>query len=380
MDVRPIATGLLLAMTVPAAAAPFVAGEPQSLAARIAESRAAVIVRPAEPNGEPEVAAEPVWTVVNVLHDETGTVVPGQSIHPRPAPPADANCALLLSYSDRTVENCALSNEAAAYLRSLPMLDADAATRLKFAGTHLKADDPLMAADAFAILAGLSMKEFRQHHELLPRDVLAELIAEDSTPPERVGLYGFLLGLCGTADDAPRLRRRLFNGEGFAGGADGVAAGYLLLTGEEGLADLESHVLMTAHTSPLLAASVLEALAFLRTCPQGSFTDGRLQQAACCGLVRPDVADLAIGHLAASKSWASLPEVAELITVCDPNTDQGRASQVAATRFLLECRRDGEAAPELRSVASRLLDEIAVTDSDLLRRATRLSGMPPQRH
>lgn len=377
MDVRTpaIVTGLLCVMAVPVAAAPFVAGEPESLSTRISGSRAAVIVRPTD-------ATDPGsgWTVVAVLHDETRAVSVGQTLQPRPAPPAGSEMALLLSNRDRTVVSIAMSDAAAAYVQSLPAEDAAGEKRLRHALRHLDHDEPLVADDAFAMLSSFSVADFDRHRRLLPRDRLVELLEDDKTPNDRIALTGYLLGLCGEAEDAKRLRRRLLTCEGFATGADGVAAGYLLLTGEEGLADLETHVLMTDHTPPLVAGAVLEAIRYLRSQPNGPFSSERLRQAACCGLVRHDVADLAVGHLAAAKEWEALGEVAALLEATDPNTDRGRAGQVAAVRFLLECRRDADASPELRTAAVRLLDEIAVTDSDLIRRATHLSGMPPRRH
>ncbi|MGC1276323.1 MAG: hypothetical protein WBC44_21680 [Planctomycetaceae bacterium] len=377
MDVRTpaIATGLLCVMAVPAVAAPFVAGDPVSLSARISDSRAAVIVRPVD-------AADPGsgWTVVAVLHDGTGAVSVGQTLQPRPAPATGTDLALLLSNRNRTVVSISISDEAAAYVQSLPAADAAGEKRLQHALRHLDHGEPLIAGDAFAVLSSFTAADFDRHRRLLPRDRLVELIEDDETPGDRIALSGYLLGLCGTAEDAKRLRRRLLTCEGFATGADGVAAGYLMLTGEEGLADLETHVLMTENTPPLVAGAVLEAVRFLRSQPNGPFSAERLRLAACCGLVRHDVADLAVGHLAAAKEWDALSEVATLLNATDPNADRGRAGQVAAVRFLLECRRDTDASPDLRTTAARLLDEIAVTDADLIRRATHLSGMPPRRH
>ncbi|HEX6986463.1 MAG TPA: hypothetical protein VF170_13855, partial [Planctomycetaceae bacterium] len=80
MDVRPCAAAVLFVLTaLPAFAAPFVAGDPQSLSTRIAASRAAVIVRPATVDG-----AESVWIIVAVLHDASETVAVGQTVRPRP--------------------------------------------------------------------------------------------------------------------------------------------------------------------------------------------------------------------------------------------------------------------------------------------------------
>src|SRR5699024_9415111 len=97
-------------------AAPFVSGEPQRLSAQIAASRAAIIARPGKTR-DPQTS----WTISSVLKDSTGNVVAGTSIRPKPAPPGEARSALLISNADRTVAVRALTDEAAAYLKSLPV-------------------------------------------------------------------------------------------------------------------------------------------------------------------------------------------------------------------------------------------------------------------
>jgi hypothetical protein len=374
MDVRStvLATGLMCAMVVPAPAAPFVAGEPPTLARQIADSRAAVVVKPVAEKGR--------WEVVDILHDETGSVAAGQLLSPRPAPPDAAEIALLLSNRDRSVVSQAVSRESLAYLRTLPAADSAARTRMSHAASHLDDADPHVAADVFAVLAGCTIDELQSSHDLLPRESLRRRVEDRTTPGDRLGLHAYLLGLCGTADDAAALRSLLLSSDPPVQGTDGVAAGYLLLAGDDGLADLETQVLLTDHTSPLIVAGVLDAIEFLRKCDHDTLSNDRLRQAACCGLQRCDAADLAIGHLAAAGEWSTLPEVVRLLEPMDGNGDRGRACQVAAVRFLLDCRRDDTAAIEHRRAANQLLEKIAASDADLFRRASILSGEPRQRH
>ncbi|MDQ3332695.1 MAG: hypothetical protein M3552_18955 [Planctomycetota bacterium] len=351
------------------AAAPFVQSQPPRLSEQIATARAAVIVR-AEIAGDPKTA----WAVTKILKDASGTVAVGKLIHPRPAPSNDARLALLISNADRSISATAISDEAAAYLASLPRNDDAVERRFRHAIDHLDRADPVIAADVFAELAMIDRAALEAQRARLPADVLRKLVDESATSGEQLGLYGYLLGLCGEPADAGRLRQRFLNADGFAGGADGLAAGYWLLAGEQGLATLETHVLLSEHKSPLHAAAMFEALRFFRDCEGSPFSRERLRNAACCGFTRPDTADLAIGYLVAGREWDALPRVIELLDVEDTDPTRQRAVQVMAVRYLLECRRDADTTPDNRVLAGNALSQISVTDPDLMRRATHLAG------
>lgn len=353
-------------------AAPFVYGQPARLGVQIAESRAAVLVRSAA-----EPAAASTWLIETILKDATGSVKTGQQIRPHPAPPAETQHALVISQADRRVATIALSQTAAAYLATLPRPDDPVEKRFTFALTHLTDADPLIAADAFAELASFDRKTLASFRQKLSPEVFRKLINDPNTSGERLGLYGYLLGLCGDASDAEGLRQRFLNAEPFAGGADGLAAGYLLLAGEPGLASLETHVFSSDEPSPLLAAAFFEALHFFRSCDDGPFPRDRLTQAACCGFRRPETADLAVGHLVAAREWNAMPRVIELLNVADDNLDRKRAVQVIAVRFLIECRRDSDTTALNRALASKALSHVGHQDPDLLRRAMHLAGEVP---
>jgi hypothetical protein len=373
MDVRRsllIAACLLATPQLARPAAPFVSGEPQRFATQIAAARAAIIARPGK-------AADPQasWTIASVLKDSTGNVVAGTSIRPKPAPPADARSALLISNADRTVVMRALTDEAAAYLLSLPRADKAVGQRFDHAIKHLRSTDAMISADVFAELASFERTAFEKLRDHLPADVLRSLIDDPATTGERLGLYGYMLGLCGHVDDANRLLERFLSADGIASGADGLAAGYLLLAGEPGLATLEMHVLLSDTKSPLLAASLFEALRFFRDSENGPFRRDRLSQCACCGLTRPDTADLAIGYLVAAREWSTLPRVVDALDATDPDPTRKRAVQVMVVRFLLECRRDVDTTAANRVLAGSALSRIASADPDLMRRAEHLAGV-----
>jgi len=353
-------------------AAPFVHGAPTRLAIQIADSRAAVIARRTRASDGMD-----VWSIETILHDTTNGVKTGQQIRPQPAPPAEAKLALVISHRDRTVSAVPLSQAAADYVKALPRSEEPAERRLTRALVHLADADALIAADVFARIAALDRTTLESLRAELPADALRKLIDDPHTSGERLGLYGYLLGLCGDQSDADRLRQRFLNAEPFAGGADGLAAGYLLIASEPGLATLETQVLLADDVSPLLAAALFDALRFIRETKDGSISRERLTQAVCCGFRRPDTADLAVGYLVAAREWSAMPRVIELLDARDDNPDRKRAVQVVAIRYLLECRRDTDTTAANRAIASKALAHIGGQDPDLLRRATHLAGEVP---
>jgi hypothetical protein len=285
--------------------------------------------------------------------------------------------ALVISHADRTVSAVALSAAAADYVRALPLSEEPAERRLTAPLDLLGETDALIAADVFARLAALDRKTLESLRSELPADALRKWIDNPHTPGERLGLYGYLLGLCGDSSDADRLRRRFLEAEPFAGGADGLVAGYLSLAGESGLATLETHVLLSDECSPLLAAALFDALRFFREREKSPFSRERLTQAACCGFSRPDTADLAVGYLVASREWNAMPRVIELLDAKDGDPDRKRAVQVITVRYLLECRRDTDTSATNRAMALKALSTIGEKDPDLLRRAMHLAGEIP---
>lgn len=377
MDVRlaALAGSLFLSLSTANAGAPFVQGVPQPLCAEIESSRAAVVAS-AVRIGEPSAG----WRVERILHDTTGKVSVGQTIHPEGVQVDGAARILVVSRIDRTVMSRVLSEEADVYLKALPLTTASNEERFRYGVRYLGSDDDLIAEDAYSLFSQLSQAEILKFRDSLPADKLRELINADDTPCHRLGLYGYLLALCDDPRDASWLRRRLLREEELASGADGLAAGYLLLAGEEGLADLESTLLIAEQGSPMLVAGFFEALTFLETAHPMLFSRNRLQQAGVCALGRMDTADLAIGYLARSRYWESMPAVTALLNSEDTNLDRRRAVQVASVRFLLECQRDTDTTLATRAKAKDLLGRVAELDSDLLRRASQLAGeLPAQR-
>ena len=106
---------------------------------------------------------------------------------------------------------------------------------LKFYATHLNSDDPEISQDSFLEFAKTSDTHVEQIAKHLNPEVVRACLTNPKTPIERIGVFAYLLGLCGTAQDGESLRLRLestdkTNHETFGG----LLTGFVMLKPEAG--------------------------------------------------------------------------------------------------------------------------------------------------
>jgi hypothetical protein len=93
--------------------------------------------------------------------------------------------------------------EVAEYLRkSLKIEDRERNKMLQFFFQHVDSANPDIAADAFHEFAKASDQEIFSVAKSLAPAKVRKLLKDPGTPPERVGIFAFLLGACGTKEDA----------------------------------------------------------------------------------------------------------------------------------------------------------------------------------
>src|SRR5262249_35925960 len=96
------------------------------------------------------------------------------------------------------------------YLKAAVQLDdRDPVPKLGFLFAQLEARDPTIAADAFFEFARASDTEILKAREKFDAAVMRRLIASPTTPEERLGVFAFVLGVCGGSDDAAFLAAML---------------------------------------------------------------------------------------------------------------------------------------------------------------------------
>jgi hypothetical protein len=111
----------------------------------------------------------------------------------------------------------------------------DRTEELLFFFRYLDHADREVATDAYTEFARSSDADVARVARRLSPDKLRRILQDEKTPPERLGLFAFLLGGCGGDGDAELLRSLIVTpSPRTAGGLDGLLAGYIQLRPKEG--------------------------------------------------------------------------------------------------------------------------------------------------
>jgi hypothetical protein len=219
-------------------------------------------------------------------------------------------------------EHLAISALAADYLRRMPAREVPQSERLAWYAAYLECRDAEVAGDAWAEFGGSSYTDVKANRHLFQPELLRQWIADPLMSPERLGLYGLMLGLSGGVEDAEFLLAHMQEtktGE-FRFGAEGLLAGFLLLRGESGLDLVESQFLSSSGTDTSRHALAMTLDFFV------SYEVSVISKVRACQTMRQlvDSAVLrqtAISSLARWEDWPCLPG---LIRVFDFETQQGK--------------------------------------------------------
>ncbi|MCG6156201.1 hypothetical protein [Rubinisphaera margarita] len=201
------------------------------------------------------------------------------------------------------------------YVANAPGPENDPKERLRYYVKYLEASDPLVADDAYAEFANAPYETIVAVKDAFPREKVRNWVFSETTPVTRLGLYGLMIGLCGTAEDQELLREKVVrNDEDFRLGIDGVMAGYLLLSGDAGLTALEDAKLKPSLQTPSPVPfsetfATLQAIKFMWEYGQPTISPERLQASMRILLKHPDLADLVIIDLARWEDWTLLDDV-----------------------------------------------------------------------
>lgn len=137
-----------------------------------------------------------------------------------------------------------VSAAAAEYVRGALAVDPkDRSASLRYQFNYLEHADAGIAADAFLEFAKATDKEIGEAAPGLKPEKLRAWLKDVRTPPQRLGIYAFLLGACGGAADAELFRTLLRDPqERSASSLDGILGGLIHLSPKEGWATLEAMV------------------------------------------------------------------------------------------------------------------------------------------
>lgn len=212
---------------------------------------------------------------------------------------------------DRSVP---LSAEAICYLNELPGTAATATERVRYALPYLESADDMVATDAFTVLASAHYNDIAALRAELPQQKLRSWLFGKQKLKGQRGVYGMLLGLCGTEADRDQLMKLILDTRGpddFRLGIGGVMGGYLLLAGGDGLDALEKEFLSNPNASSSDRAAMMEALRFM-----GEYAEDRISRPTLAKCVRQNLAtsdlpEISIADLARWQDWSATNQLLE---------------------------------------------------------------------
>lgn len=255
------------------------------------------------------------------------------------------------------------------YLAGVPK-SARGSNRLVYFLNFLESSDDEVAKDAYSELSNAPYAEIANLAPQLPREKLRKWVADPKTAQNRLALYGLMLGLCGREEDGAVLEKRILEPvtrNDFRMGIEGLVGGYLLLTGEKGLAKLEEAKLKDLEAPYSEVSAVMQAMRFLWSRVPDKVSKDRLRAAMRILLARPDMADLVITDLARWRDWSVQDQLAKLYGEGDYNLPSTRR---AIIRFMIVSQRDrGDAKGEVPVHVKRgreYLDEIRKKDPKMV--------------
>jgi hypothetical protein len=204
------------------------------------------------------------------------------------------------------------SDAVVAYLKgalALPADDRDATLLYFF--RHIDSADPEVAADAFLEFAKATDAEVARVAPKLDRDKLRRSLTDPKTPPERLGLFAFLLASCGDRSDAALLLEMLDRpSDRTRTATNGLLAGYIVLDPARGWK--RAAALLSDGKRPFNERyAVVSALRFLRSARPTEYAGAKDDAVRCAraALAQPDTADLVIDDLRRWQWWELTPDV-----------------------------------------------------------------------
>lgn len=233
--------------------------------------------------------------------------------------------------------------------------DKDRIQSLLYYFKHLDSSDPEVAADAFLEFAKATDQEVGAVGSKLDPAKIRKLITDPKTPVDRIGLFAFLLGACGTKSDADLLESMLEkNEERMSPAISGILGGLIEIRPEAGWK--RSIAMLEDPKRPYQdKLSVLGTLRFFHAYKPEMYRKPILAGMAAV-VVRGDMADMAIEDLRRWKQWNLTKLILEQY---DKPTHAAPLVRNAILRYAL-CAPDADASAFVKK--ARAADSAGVAD------------------
>lgn len=216
--------------------------------------------------------------------------------------------------------------------------DADSAKKLGFFFKHLDSADAAVASDAFLEFARASDVEILKASAQLDAAKVRKLISDPNSPLERLGVFAFLLGVCGKQADAEFLAGLLKQNplsERTTAAFGGLLAGYVMLAPKEGW-PLTTTILADEKRG---FSERLSALSTVRFFQATRAADCKAEVLKCCAALVPvgDLADQAIEDL---RRWGYWDLTNDVLSQFGKPTHSAPIVRRAIVRYALTCPKD----------------------------------------
>lgn len=225
-----------------------------------------------------------------------------------------------------------------AYFAKAPAQRVPTAERLAYFAKYLEHANPLIAEDAYLEFGHAPYRDVAAVVDRLPMDGLRKWVASSQVPESRKGFYGLALGLATSAADRAANEKVLAAiiaepADDFRAGFDGVLGGYLMLTGERGLRQIESRYLQNPQAAGGDVRHALTALRFYHEYGK-QISEARLRQALVPLLDRPEFAERVIVDLARWNAWDAREKI---VAFYEQPAYSEAATRRAIVGYLLAC-------------------------------------------
>ncbi|MEQ9411084.1 MAG: hypothetical protein RIK87_25455 [Fuerstiella sp.] len=259
------------------------------------------------------------------------------------------------------------------YLTEAPLLSVAPTERLKYFLSFLEHPDALIAGDAWGEFAKSEYTDIKEISHLFSRRQLRDWIAASQTSPERLNLYGLMLGMCGTTEDEAFLRDQigLPQADGLRFGSEGLMGGLLTLAGENGLQFIEQTRLKNADVPVFEAYAAVQALQFIWNHEPAAFEKQRLRNAMHPMLQREELREIAIRDLARWEDWTLVEDLPPVYQACRADDSRTTRAIVGYLLLYLKTAEQHATEPEQVTAAEQLLQQIRRDDVRLVKAVER---------
>ncbi len=232
------------------------------------------------------------------------------------------------------------SAEVVKYLKGALALDPkDTSRSLLYYFDYLEHPEKKIAEDAFLEFAKSTDQDIGKVASKLSPAKIRGWLQDPKTPDYRLGMYAFLLGACGGAEDAALLRCMLQKpSETTLKAYDGLLGGYIQLKPEEGWR-MALDLLRDPNKDFQIRFAVIRTLRFFHGWKPKE-TDDQVLRGLASVLPQGDLADLAIEDLRRWQIW-NLTE--DVLALYGKKTHDAPIMRRAIIRYALSCPKPGAA-------------------------------------